>query len=168
MLFNVCLLRNPSMLTCIAHPYEPMLAVSGIDSTVKIFSPDGRARRDAALARNGVSAADTSTFASIGIRRDSDDEESEEEDITGSNSSDAEESDDEGESLRVSENGLKSRKMMKKEYHITTANDMTRRNEMQQHNIRSQGVYQLLAAQLAAQLGRGVDGTEDDNGCRLM
>jgi nuclear receptor interaction protein len=29
------------------HPYEPMLAVSGIDSTIKIFSPDGRARANA-------------------------------------------------------------------------------------------------------------------------
>jgi nuclear receptor interaction protein len=30
-----------------AHPYEPMLAVSGIENTVKIFSPDARQRFDA-------------------------------------------------------------------------------------------------------------------------
>ncbi|KAL8786893.1 MAG: hypothetical protein Q9213_002524 [Squamulea squamosa] len=29
------------------HPYEPILAVSGIDSTIKIFSPDSRAQDDA-------------------------------------------------------------------------------------------------------------------------
>ncbi|KAL9637620.1 MAG: hypothetical protein Q9204_001806, partial [Flavoplaca sp. TL-2023a] len=29
------------------HPYEPVLAVSGIDSTIKIFSPDNRAQEDA-------------------------------------------------------------------------------------------------------------------------
>jgi len=37
------------------HPYEPLLAVSGIDSTIKIFSPDARARRRARytnMARN--------------------------------------------------------------------------------------------------------------------
>jgi len=37
-----------------AHPYEPMLAVSGIDNTIKIFSPDARAQRDA---RRGLTAA---------------------------------------------------------------------------------------------------------------
>jgi len=36
------------------HPHEPTLAVSGIDSTVKIFSPDARARADA---RRGVNVS---------------------------------------------------------------------------------------------------------------
>lgn len=36
----------------IGHPYEPILAVSGIDHTVKIFSPDGRAQQDAAAGVN--------------------------------------------------------------------------------------------------------------------
>lgn len=31
----------------LGHPYEPLLAVSGIDSTIKIFSPDARAQADA-------------------------------------------------------------------------------------------------------------------------
>ena len=35
----------------IGHPYEPMLAVSGIDYTVKIFSADRRAQHDA---RQGI------------------------------------------------------------------------------------------------------------------
>jgi nuclear receptor interaction protein len=50
------------------HPYEPMLAVSGIDHTVKIFSPDARARKDAAMGI-GIQPSDHSTFSSIGLRR---------------------------------------------------------------------------------------------------
>nr|POE86998.1 wd repeat protein iqw1 [Quercus suber] len=46
------------------HPHEPMLAVSGIDHTIKIFSPDARAREAARLG-NGVAAHDASTFSSL-------------------------------------------------------------------------------------------------------
>ncbi|KAJ6124585.1 hypothetical protein N7471_011902 [Penicillium samsonianum] len=37
------------------HPYEPMIAASGIDNTIKIFSPDQHAQDDA---RNGVNILD--------------------------------------------------------------------------------------------------------------
>ncbi|KAF2160485.1 hypothetical protein M409DRAFT_29106 [Zasmidium cellare ATCC 36951] len=47
-----------------SHPYETMLAVSGIDHTIKIFSPDSRAREAARLGR-GISAHDPSSFSSI-------------------------------------------------------------------------------------------------------
>ncbi len=40
------------MLMHAGHPYEPTLAVSGIDSTIKIFSPDRKAQRDARLGIN--------------------------------------------------------------------------------------------------------------------
>ncbi|KAK5129728.1 hypothetical protein LTR08_002939 [Meristemomyces frigidus] len=46
------------------HPYEPMLAVSGIDHTIKIFSPDARAREQARLERS-VRASDARSFSSI-------------------------------------------------------------------------------------------------------
>ncbi|KAK5123260.1 hypothetical protein LTR85_002690 [Meristemomyces frigidus] len=46
------------------HPYETMMAVSGIDHTVKIFSCDGRARAAARMG-DGVSAHDASQFSSI-------------------------------------------------------------------------------------------------------
>ncbi|KAK5109082.1 hypothetical protein LTR62_007538 [Meristemomyces frigidus] len=46
------------------HPYESLLAVSGIDHTVKIFSPDARARAKARLGV-GVSAHDASQFSSL-------------------------------------------------------------------------------------------------------
>jgi nuclear receptor interaction protein len=46
------------------HPYEPMLAVSGIDSTVKIFSADGRQRFDAKRGI-GIDESDHSTFSTL-------------------------------------------------------------------------------------------------------
>jgi len=49
------------------HPYEPLIAVSGIDNTVKIFGCDGRARRDAALGV-GIEEIDREAFSSIGLR----------------------------------------------------------------------------------------------------
>jgi nuclear receptor interaction protein len=49
------------------HPYEPIIAVSGIDSTVKIFGCDARARKDAALGV-GVERIDREAFSSIGMR----------------------------------------------------------------------------------------------------
>jgi DDB1- and CUL4-associated factor 6 len=149
-----------------------MLAVSGIDSTVKIFSTDARARRDAVRAQNGISAEDVSTFRSI--RRgqgesDDEDTDSSDEDGNGSNRPDNGESDtSEYEKEIVARHGLKSRKRMAREYKITSKNDMIRRSEIQSQNIRSQDVYQLLAAQLAQQMrGRDVDGVDDEN-CAIM
>lgn len=49
------------------HPYEPIIAVSGIDSTVKIFGCDARARKDAALGV-GIEDIDRGSFSSIGLR----------------------------------------------------------------------------------------------------
>lgn len=48
--FRVCLMFPSSHLAnalTLGHPYEPLLAVSGIDNTIKIFSPDARAQADA-------------------------------------------------------------------------------------------------------------------------
>ncbi|KAL2863939.1 uncharacterized protein BJX67DRAFT_374255 [Aspergillus lucknowensis] len=42
------------------HPYEPMIAASGIDDTIKIFSPDQRAQEDA---RGGVNILDPNNAA---------------------------------------------------------------------------------------------------------
>ena len=57
-----------------SHPHEPMLAVSGIENTVKIFSPDARLQADA---RRGInilnaeqgSASISSPFHMPGMRR---------------------------------------------------------------------------------------------------
>lgn len=48
--FRVCFMFPSSHLAnavILGHPYEPLLAVSGIDNTIKIFSPDARAQADA-------------------------------------------------------------------------------------------------------------------------
>ena len=48
----------PSLLTNgvdTGHPYEPTLAVSGIDNTIKIFSPDQNAQENA---RQGINILD--------------------------------------------------------------------------------------------------------------
>ncbi|KAI9670984.1 MAG: hypothetical protein M1831_005069 [Alyxoria varia] len=50
------------------HPHEPMLAVSGIDHTIKVFSADAKARR-AARRGEGVNKSDSSGFSSILGRR---------------------------------------------------------------------------------------------------
>ena len=101
------------------HPYEPMIACSGIDSTVKIFGPGGENReRDAAAEGIDVANPSGSVHSSLGGRRrrrmdDSDDEDETEE----------QQPDTEG----VRANGLRSRKAMHKEYEITSQNDADRR-----------------------------------------
>lgn len=48
--FRVCFMFPSSHLAnslTLGHPYEPLLAVSGIDNTIKIFSSDARAQADA-------------------------------------------------------------------------------------------------------------------------
>ena len=47
------------------HPYEPMLACSGIDNTIKIFSPDDRLQEDA---RHGVNLLNPSGPGSSSLR----------------------------------------------------------------------------------------------------
>ena len=100
------------------HPYEPMIACSGIDSTVKIFGP-GSENREREAAAKGLDVANPggSVHSSLGGRRrrrmrDSDDEDENEE-----------QPDTEG----VRSNGLRSRKAMHKEYEITSQNDAERR-----------------------------------------
>lgn len=48
------------------HPYEPVLAVSGIDSTIKIFGSDKRAQRDARMGV-GITPQDERNFSSLGF-----------------------------------------------------------------------------------------------------
>jgi nuclear receptor interaction protein len=106
-----------------------MLAVSGIDSTVKIFSPDQRARRAAARA-HGVTAADSSTFPSIGRpqRRRTSTLTPQEWKEVNDGISDAGDLSDIEEPARVSERGLESRRRMHRQYQITSENDMERRS----------------------------------------
>lgn len=129
------------------HPHEPMLAVSGIDHTVKIFSADARARRDARLGI-GVRKVDESEFSSIqglglGRRRrraravdpgplEPSDPESQAQTeraewAAGNTSTDSENEDGQGRGPPVADGGLSSRKRMWDEYRILSANDSERR-----------------------------------------
>lgn len=118
----------------IGHPYEPMLAVSGIDHTVKIFSPDARARRDARLGV-GVRPADPTSFSSLGFgrmrrapRRTADTASASTASVAaaGESANQARVDDDEDEEY-VAPNGLSSRRRMADEYRITSQNDVDRR-----------------------------------------
>ncbi|KAL9119251.1 MAG: hypothetical protein Q9187_004193 [Circinaria calcarea] len=104
------------------HPYEPMLAVSGIDHTIKIFSPDVRSQQDA---RNGInlstSSNDSTGHSSImlGRRRRPPTQEA----ATNEDGNDND--------TRPRKGGLASRKRMKDSYRIVSQNDVERQGGMQ-------------------------------------
>lgn len=50
-LLSLSIEKWTGLIICSGHPYEPTLAVSGLDNTIKIFSSDRRAQHDA---RHGV------------------------------------------------------------------------------------------------------------------
>lgn len=119
------------------HPYEPVLAVSGIDHTIKIFSPDYRAQTDAQAGINISSATNGSSgFSSVSGRRRAG---------RGSNN---------GDSSR--EEGLSSRKRMQQHYQIVSQNDMQRKGGMRDAFI-TRGMLAQLAASLRARQGGAGD-----------
>lgn len=109
------------------HPYEPMMAVSGIDHTIKIFSPDARARQAARLG-HGVVARDATNFSSLawpnrlgrlprrGTMRTS----------SASEPAVAPQLNVEEDDEYVAPTGLASRKKMHDAYQITSQNDVER------------------------------------------
>jgi len=126
------------------HPYEPMMAVSGIDSTIKIFSADRQARRNARHGI-GVTAVDPSTFSSINFgssrrpRRSRND---------GARAAAAAvDTDDTDTEPPVSAHGLSSKKCMDREYQITSQNDVDR-----QGGNREAFLSRAMLAQLAARM----------------
>ncbi|KAF2856995.1 WD40 repeat-like protein [Plenodomus tracheiphilus IPT5] len=136
------------------HPYEPTMAVSGIDHTIKIFSPDTRLQRNARKGV-GVQSSDPNSFSSLnwGRRRRT------EAPVSGTtHSTEAEalsDSDDE-----VAAHGLSSRKRMHEAYQITSKNDMDRKGGRDDYFI-SQAVLAQLARHVAARRGGGEAGGED-------
>jgi hypothetical protein len=106
------------------------MAVSGIDHTIKIFSPDANAQRSARKGV-GVQSSDPDDFSSLNWSRrrrtrSSDDDEQSEERPTEVQS----DSDDE-----VAPNGLRSRKRMHEAYQITSQNDMDRKGGREDYFI---------------------------------
>lgn len=107
-------------MSTLGHPYEPVLAVSGIDHTIKIFSPDYRAQEDAEAGVNISSATNGSSgFSSISGRRRAG---------RGSNKED-----------QRQEEGLSSRKRMHQSYQIVSQNDLQRKGGMRDAFITVRG-----------------------------
>lgn len=103
----------------LGHPYEPMLAVSGIENTIKIFSPDARAQHDAKV---GINIADPDAQANVLAR-----------DTPGGN--------------RTERNalGLRSRKRMQDSYQIMSQNDVSRQGGMNEAFITVRLLHFLAA-----------------------
>ncbi|KAL8700973.1 MAG: hypothetical protein Q9224_000714 [Gallowayella concinna] len=111
------------------HPYEPVLAVSGIDSTIKIFSPDNRAQEDAQAGVNiGYSNNGYTVHSSLytGRRRRTRREPSE----TGDGATE----------------GLASRKRMDQREEIVRENDVQRQGGMREAfiTVRPDGPFRRL------------------------
>ncbi len=139
------------------HPYETMLAVSGIDHTIKIFSPDARAREAARLGR-GITNADSSEFSSIAwpsrlgrrraSRRSGSNATANEPATTTSEpavpATAAPDAEDEGSEKFVADNGLRSRRRMADSYHIMGQNDVDRQGGNQDAFLTVRQIHLLL------------------------
>ncbi|KAF4554133.1 WD domain-containing protein 48 [Elsinoe fawcettii] len=133
------------------HPYEPMLAVSGIDDTIKIFSPDARARQAARLGRD-VEAADSSTFSSISwparvrgrrVPQTAATTVTSEPAEAGESQSEAA-SPEEDDDNYVAPNGLASRRKIDEAYQIMTENDRTRQGGNQEAYITASDLLAMI------------------------
>jgi DDB1- and CUL4-associated factor 6 len=100
-----------------------MLAVSGIDHTIKIFSPDGRERQNARKGI-GITPSDSAGFSTLSLGRSRPARSDDAETAAGEEEDNVLQEEDE-EPLGV--NGLSSRKRMHLEYRITSQNDVERR-----------------------------------------
>ncbi|MCJ1243133.1 hypothetical protein MMC30_000330 [Trapelia coarctata] len=164
------------------HPYEPMIAVSGIDHTIKIFSPDLQSQFDA---RNGINLG-TSTTSSSGhsslfmgrprARRPQPappNANSRHDNEAETCSSNAGEADSEVDDLSTRNSGLASRKRIHESYKIISQNDAERQGGMRDAFIR-RSVLAQLAARLRARRaqGGGEDGEDEvvvlDENCSVM
>lgn len=141
------------------HPYEPMVAVSGIDHTVKIFSPDRRLQVDA---RNGinVSPSASSGFSTLELggrtrfgrrrpgRPSTNNNNSEEQ----ANAEDAEkptgDDDDDDPMCPPAEGGLASRRRMHNSYEIIAQNDAERQGGMREAHLTVSLVEQMVLVPL--------------------
>ncbi|KMU86457.1 WD repeat containing protein [Coccidioides immitis H538.4] len=125
------------------HPYEPTLAVSGIDNTIKIFSPDARAQHDASV---GINIADPDAQANI---------------VAGNPAG--------GNRTERSALGLRSRKRMQDSYQITSQNDVNRQGGMNEAFITRSMLARLAASLRERQAIRvGFNTTEGEEGGRIV
>ena len=145
------------------HPYETMLAVSGIDHTIKIFSPDARARQAARMGTQGINAHDSSEFSSLawpsrlGRRRMTRRSGSQQQNasagspgtstsepaVPASTANEPDDNDDDSEEY-VAPNGLASRRRMHESYRITSQNDAERQGGNQDAFLTVRDLHPLL------------------------
>lgn len=119
------------------------MAVSGIDHTIKIFSPDARDQYNARKGI-GVQSADPG-FSSLqwgrrrrarAAARDDDDDDDDENDNAEAHSTEARATEVQSDSdEEVAYNGLRSRKRMHEAYQITSQNDMDRKGGREDYFI---------------------------------
>jgi nuclear receptor interaction protein len=103
------------------------MAVSGIDHTIKIFSPDYRDQRNARKGV-GVQSSDPGSFSSLNWgRRRGTPATHEEEDRAAEALSDSDE--------EVAANGLRSRKRIHEAYQIIAQNDNDRKGDREDYFI---------------------------------
>jgi nuclear receptor interaction protein len=150
------------------HPYEPTMAVSGIDHTIKIFSPDAHLQRNARKGI-GVHSSDPGSFSSLNFgrrRRNREPSSSEPRTETGESEPAVDHHDPPSDSDdEVAPGGLGSKKRMHQSYQITSQNDMDRKGGRDDYFI-SQAVFAQLARHIArgGQVGGGGGGEEGEGG----
>ncbi|KAL9061570.1 MAG: hypothetical protein Q9162_000102 [Coniocarpon cinnabarinum] len=164
------------------HPYEPMLAVSGIDHSIKIFSSDKRARDNA---RKGIRINNTGLSGFSTLRggrtrfgrarrppRQNTNEQGEGEPLLSSSEpavpkGTTNDSDTEAEEAALAPSGLSSRRRMHLRAQITAENDVDRRGGQGRDAFITRGMLAQLAArfrfrQAGAEAGDGDEGDEAD------
>jgi hypothetical protein len=102
------------------------MAVSGIDHTIKIFSPDARDQRNARKGV-GVQSSDPGSFSSLNWGRQRRTQSTSEGERPAEDLSDSDE--------EVAMNGLRSRKRMHEAYQIISQNDMDRKGGREDYFI---------------------------------
>ena len=148
-----------------------MLAVSGIDHSIKIFSPDANAQWKARKGV-GVHSADSGAFSSLAFGRR---RRAQRPSASSPPPRDPSASDDEDD--EVAGDGLRSRKALHNLYKITSKNDMDRKGGHEDALITRALLAQLHQRLHAHRLGHEGGGDDDgeapllinsDEGCNIM
>jgi len=146
------------------HPYEPVLAVSGIDNTIKIFSPDRVARRNARLGLS-VTGVNPSGFSSLRMGRTRNVPVVPQPQQRAPDTGDVDTDETDTEPPHVL-HGLSSRKRMHLQYEITSRNDHDRKGGNREAFITRSMLAQLTQS-VRARRG-GVGGQEGGQNVGIM
>lgn len=150
------------------------MAVSGIDHTIKIFSPDLLLQRNARHGI-GVQSSDPGSFSSLnwGRRRRRRTQTAATDPTTRTASEGIADDQSDSSDDEVAVGGLSSRKRFHQAYEITSKNDMERKGGREDYFI-SQAVFAQIARHIAAQQAGGNDDEDgapiviDEDNCSIM